>query len=347
MSKNKRKGDLLEELVALLHEIPGVDVQRKVNVPVVPANGSEAREIDVLLKGSLAGHPLQIAIECKNWKDPVGVEIVDAFFGKLAQVGIPVGIIVSANGYTEPARRRAEQARIRLLDFEGLTPDRLDQIVHEAFQTIIYVTLTWVRLSTFPFMPDDKEVPFPGAFDIRSKRDNNEPIEQWALRAVWGEWRDGRIPLKIGEHVAIVREPKDGTATTSEVIVDLVTHGHVFTSYGEARISTLRDANTKTVHRARLDIRFRPEDRRASIGRMTTEADVEEYARTGPVHVLHGRVRVPRMEMQGAWFPPSRRALIRLQELRAAGEEATLEKVEGLDLARAWDEPLNREDLEP
>ena len=50
MSNNKKKGDLLEELVAVMHEVPGVEVERNVELPVDSEKGSGTREIEARLR---------------------------------------------------------------------------------------------------------------------------------------------------------------------------------------------------------------------------------------------------------------------------------------------------------
>lgn len=72
---------------------------------------------DVLLPGKLSGTPRQIdvmalaleptAIECKYVGRKIDVAIVDAFVGKLHDVGLASGIIVTAKGFTAAAERRA------------------------------------------------------------------------------------------------------------------------------------------------------------------------------------------------------------------------------------------------
>ena len=95
---NKAKGNLVEEIAALLHEGSGVTIERNAKVPVHP-NSKRTREVDVLVTGMLAGYPLRIAIECKNYGKPIGVELIGVFKSKLEHIGIPPqhGIYISAS----------------------------------------------------------------------------------------------------------------------------------------------------------------------------------------------------------------------------------------------------------
>ncbi len=115
------KGKLVEEIVQKMHDSPNVKVERRVFLDSV--GGSGKREIDILLTSSVAGYPVRLAIECKNEKTPIGSPKIDAFVGKLQDVGIPsqLGIYVSASGYTGGAIERARKAGIKTLVLTGLT----------------------------------------------------------------------------------------------------------------------------------------------------------------------------------------------------------------------------------
>ncbi len=121
-SKAKERGNLLEDVVAALHEFPGIEIQKRVLLPVIDSSSGRKREIDVLLLQHVAGYPVRIAIECKNEKDQVGSQHIDEFVGKLSDVGIPPchGVFVSPIGYTGPALERATKAGIRTLQLDGL-----------------------------------------------------------------------------------------------------------------------------------------------------------------------------------------------------------------------------------
>ncbi len=99
MATTKDKGDIVEQVVAWLHEAPGVTVQRNARLPML--GGRRRRwDIDVLLTSNISGHEVRLAIECKNEEGPIGAPKIDAFRGKLEAVGIPpsLGIYVSASG---------------------------------------------------------------------------------------------------------------------------------------------------------------------------------------------------------------------------------------------------------
>src|SRR3989304_984233 len=105
----RAKGDILEEIVAEMHDIEGVVVERNVFLPVRDG-GKRKREIDVLITTEAVGIPIRIAVECKNESEKTGVEKIDSFIGKLQDINIPtqLGIYVSKSGYSSGALKRAQ-----------------------------------------------------------------------------------------------------------------------------------------------------------------------------------------------------------------------------------------------
>jgi hypothetical protein len=83
------KSKIVERIAALMHDQPGITVQRNRRLPPVGGKGIK-REIDVLLTASVAGYAVQMAIECKNEATAIGSPMIDAFVGKLQYVGIPL-----------------------------------------------------------------------------------------------------------------------------------------------------------------------------------------------------------------------------------------------------------------
>lgn len=81
------QGNLVEEIVALMHEAPGVEVRRDVVLPA-KHDSSRERQFDVLLVGNVAGYPTVLAVECKNHKRRKDVGTVGKFRDHLDDVGL-------------------------------------------------------------------------------------------------------------------------------------------------------------------------------------------------------------------------------------------------------------------
>jgi hypothetical protein len=138
----REKGDVLEEIIAEMHNLPGVKIERNIFLPTIDKSGG-TREIDVLITSQVAGFPVRIAIECKNEVKPTGVAKIGEFVDKLNDVGLPVqlGIFVSTSRYESGAIRRAKTAGIRTLLLKNVTGNLFDE-VNRAFQSLIYLLAT-------------------------------------------------------------------------------------------------------------------------------------------------------------------------------------------------------------
>jgi len=96
-------------------------------------------ESNVHLPGRISGAPRQIdilahaeqpvAIECKYVGRRIDVQTIDAFIGKLIDVGLQSGVIITAGGFTAAAERRA-RADARGVQLALIAPDRRSHHQH-------------------------------------------------------------------------------------------------------------------------------------------------------------------------------------------------------------------------
>ncbi|MFB0533754.1 MAG: restriction endonuclease [Anaerolineae bacterium] len=125
MAKKAKTGKKLERRVANAYREMGAwKVEHDVELA--------GNQIDVYVELETPGRLLhRITIEVKDWTDPVGVDIVNGFaqIVKLlhSERLIDEGIIVSAAGFSRPARNAAQTYGIQLLE-----PADLDAMVEEA-----------------------------------------------------------------------------------------------------------------------------------------------------------------------------------------------------------------------
>jgi len=114
-SSTKAKGDLLEDVIERL--CAGFSEKKVTRNARLPGRNSGAdRDIDVLIEGRFALFDMRIAVESKNYQKPVGVERVEAFCTKLKDVNVHTGVMVSAAGFTEPARNTATAHNVQLFE---------------------------------------------------------------------------------------------------------------------------------------------------------------------------------------------------------------------------------------
>lgn len=81
------------------------------------------RQLDAVARKSVAGAPVEVVIECKQYKRKLGIGKIDEFVGKLIDVGCGHGILYATNGVTDPAKLRATRStipRIMLRDMSDL-----------------------------------------------------------------------------------------------------------------------------------------------------------------------------------------------------------------------------------
>ncbi|WP_407655644.1 restriction endonuclease [Amycolatopsis rhabdoformis] len=87
-----------------------------------------ARQIDVWAEGTVIGQRISVAVECKLRRRPADVQIIDAFIGKLLDIGADRGVIYSSSGFSDGANMRAYANRNpSVLPVELATP----QILHD------------------------------------------------------------------------------------------------------------------------------------------------------------------------------------------------------------------------
>lgn len=319
---SKAKGDVLEDVVALLHQTGAGNPEVRVQLPTT-SNRNRTREIDVLLRHRVAGDPVLVVFECKNEGKPVGVEYIDAFFGKLYDVGIPPsqGVFVSSNRYTRGARERAAICGIRLLVLDGLNVERMAAAVNDALLSIVHFVLAVSGVSAFPFLPPDAPGdPLPDGWERNLPR---------LYDYIWRRWIKGTLPQTLGEHMVPVRTGQGGA------VMDCIVRAHVGTVTGTGTRLILKDASSGILERGRIDTTFQLPTS-LPLRTFTTEDELQTVLRSDMTPAVIHRVRVPRIVINAIFWPPSNEAVTKLRELIASGEEATFARVEGADLARAW-----------
>ena len=197
------KGRVVEQIVAAMHELNGVRVDRNV---FLKGAGLRKREVDVLVSGSLGGYAVRVAIECKNERRPIGVQKMDAFVGKLMDIGIPSqhGVFVSTSGYTSGALARAESVGVRPLVLTGLDECRIASSVAKAFQSVVYLMADVVSMTVTNNLPAGHEpVEMLVFYDREGRLVGSLPD------IVRERWIRGEIAEDLGEHEVKLNEAAD------------------------------------------------------------------------------------------------------------------------------------------
>jgi Restriction endonuclease len=321
---NKMRGNILEDLVAMMHEVPGVRVEKRKKLSVLQSKTKRKREIDVLITSSVAGYKVQIAFGCKNEAKALDTLAVDNFVGILSDVGIPIrhGILVSANGYTRDAQDAADTHGLRTLVFEGLSA---------ALRTVVYLLVSQFNLSMFPYVEGGRDD--DGRFITAVLDRDDEPPVTHILTSVWELWVSGKIPDTIGEHL-ICLAPKNPDAMWMAVGAVTVT-GWMASAPGVVSQIVLKDTKTGTIDRVHVSAKFDE-----IMGPLTLEPVISEAALAGIVKMERSslviRVRVPRIVSSVGYWPPTTEGMLKAKALLDAGKPVTFEDMESTNILDAW-----------
>lgn len=308
-----KKGRVLERLVADLYTLPDVTVETNVRLPVPDAPG-RVREIDVLVSGSLAGHVIRIPIECKNYRRRIGVEEIDAFAGKLADLRLPgPGVYVSTIGFTKGALDRATKANVHPLVLSGLSPGRLASAVVDVIKSTVYLLLRITKISVQNSLPDVKEV---GALHVFY--DGTDQIAGCTTDLVWLDWLHGRIPDSLGTHKYDVKIPGawhqqiDGVlCRPHKISIEYAVVALVVDLQGTGARHGLHDPRTRLPEKLRAQWSFATTEGATPVFAFPTEEllDAHLRSRRAAVRITTGRIRLPRIQSGPAYWPPSERVV--------------------------------------
>lgn len=347
---NTIKGRLVERIAVWLHKEPGLIVRRNVELPSIGGNRG-TREIDVLISGHVAGYPLDLAIECKNEAKPIGVEKIDAFVGKLQDVGISPrsGIYISASGYTSGATGRAIDAGIRPLLLTGLTSDRLSAAVRQALQSVVHLLLDVKEVS----ITSNVDVIQSDALGLLWFRNDEGNVCGCVMDIIWQRWQSNDPPSALGLYKLNLKVPSGWRCIigVEEVVVSITATVRVIALVimlpGYAEDFILSHAASGIVERIGVRSSFDLGSGSYPVTAVDSEAALDHLLGQGPdVQVTVGRVRLPRIRRGPSYWPPSERVAHRLFEhWRATVEDGlsssppSFEDLEGLDMSTVW-EPI-------
>jgi restriction endonuclease len=352
-SANKQKGNLVEKIAAMLHESPGVKVERNVFLSPGTGNSDRKREIDVLLTAYVANYPVRIALECKNEGETTGVEHIDAFVGKLDDVGIPHqhGIYISASGYTSGAIDRAKAKGIRTLALIGLTEDRLSTAISEAWQYTVFLLLV-VKSVTVTNHVAQSSPEVMGFFNERGELCGLLPD------LIWFKWQAGEIDLALGEREIDLQAPPEWRQIIKgkleppirlSAVVEVI--GIVLRLKGKARQHSLVDACSDKTEKFHLDVDFntrRLHDKRLVLKHFFTEKKLQAWIEKHGGTRMVNRVQLPRLQyLNQFYYPMSERVagIVMNQMLAYEGGQLSefpifsFNELEGAELKTAW-EPI-------
>lgn len=352
-ASSKEKGVVVEKIVAMMHEAPGVEVRRDVLLPA-KNDSSRLRQFDVLLVGNVAGYQTVLAVECKNHKRRKDVGDVGKFRDQIDDVGLAPeqGILVSASGFTSGALGRAEELGMRTYELSGLSPDRLSEAVHEASQLVVTVVPFMSRLSVVSEAPEEASTTeVLTLYDARGQLFGSIPD------LLWMRWLEGEPESVLGEHELEIAIPEGWHARANgerarvfSVSAKVEVGAAVVELPGTATSVALVDPKGRSVQKARAAARFENAPGEYPVRNFRDEEDLTAYleGQRTAFRVTVGRIRAPRIRLEHVYWPPSERVARRIKQLekfhvagRIGLHPENLRGVEGTDLRTIW-EPIAR-----
>lgn len=346
----KEKGKIVEKIVASMHELSGVKVMLNVFVPTL-GNARRKREIDVLLISVIAGYPIKIAIECKNEKKAIGAPKIDAFVGKLLDIGIPVqhGIYVSASGYTSGAIDRAKKVGLRTLLLTGIDESLADSVVN-AIQSIVYLLLKVTKIQVRNNVANT-----PNSLQMLVFYDENGKICGSISDLIWQKWLNGEIPALIGDQEIELTIPNNWSQIVDGKIEPVISAsaqiritGLVMTVSGKAKKHLLLDVVDQKIEKFQFDVNFDTSQTVYPLTVIKTEKQLDEFMkRSETINLVIGKIKLPRISIGTMYWPPSERSakiVIGLMQAFEAGKipdprPINITELEGNDLSAIW-EPI-------
>lgn len=316
------KGRIVERIVAQMHYHPDLKVDR--NVRLLTADGRR-REIDVLLTVEILGLKNRWAIECKNEAAAIGSPKIDAFCGKLDDVGIPQqnGIYVSASGYTSGATNRAKKVGIKTLTLKNLVRDDIANKILDTVQSVIYL-LAEVLLLYIDTLEGTRTVQWLDFFD----REGN--LRGSIFDLIWQKWHEEEPSSILETHEVKLAAPPDWFHMVDGKIVPIISMtavinvvGVVLTFKGQAEGHMLVNTSESTLEKSLISVSLDasiPSSSRV----VSSEPQLQAHLnRSEPLQFVSDRVRLPRILVGGLYWPLSERTARIVQErMRAfkAGE---------------------------
>lgn len=190
----------LEILVAQIQRELAPDAEITHNVKLKGRDSGQMRQVDVLVRQPIGQYQITIAIDCKDYAEPVDVKGVEEFSGLVRDVAADKGAMVAPKGFTAAAKNVAARERIDL--FSPVDTDPHKWQVKASLPMIcdyrgVAIAFGITCSAPLPFrMPMD----FYLVLDVYDKEGNalGKPFETAVRR-----WNNGEYPYEPGDYEKI------------------------------------------------------------------------------------------------------------------------------------------------
>jgi len=349
VADSDRKREIVEKLTTWLYDVPSRGALHDQGLP--SRDGLRERQIDVLLTVKWSPDTVERwVIECKNYGRKIEVGDVDAFVGKLDDIGVPqdhgIFVAVEGHGYTRDAKQRAAQNGIELQTLSGLDKDRLRAEVLKALQSNIYLLADIVSISLVGG-------PATTAVDLGTFYDGEGQYRGTVADLIWWDWQAGRLEPKLGQTSWVLDVPADWYVVAEGqrqpvgligAVINVV--GYALTVEGTANLHTLFDEQRGLVERFGARAWFEMPAGTYVLAPIFDEESLDDFiTRAGHIHISQ-QVRLPRIRFSNfAYWPLSERVAEIVKSRMDAYNAGLIPdprpfsflELEGTDLSRVWE----------
>lgn len=137
--KGKNFESIVEKIYIQIANNERIKAKIEKRVPMIGADGA-SHEIDILYSYEHFGVSYRVAIECKNWKNPINVGELRNFSYKLDHIGNINGIFISAESeFQDGAKKVSSYHGIKLIrydEYDRLINGQNDQYLVPDYKTI-------------------------------------------------------------------------------------------------------------------------------------------------------------------------------------------------------------------
>jgi hypothetical protein len=238
-----------QKLIVLLHQSLGPDtvIESKMFHDVA---GETDREVDICVYKRTLGRESHVAIECVDWNVPADITWVEQQLGKHRDIPTSALILVSANGFTKSARKKAAHYGVSLIIPEADAEWGGEALKRLQDRYLAYIALSVLRCTVTVIVDDEveKRVPVEPDFAIYDSGGSYIGANMGLFVATWLDNDSLRrhLILAVGAHpeaeffqvsttepiapspTLIVSFPVAGHAPDAAPLCDRIAHGAGF-----------------------------------------------------------------------------------------------------------------------
>ncbi len=178
------------------------------------SRSGQERTLDLLIEypfevffGDVVDEPLtiKIAVDCKDHERPVDMVRLGQFADQMDDLGIPLGLMVTSNGYTEGARRRAAVKNVFVVEADSEWKHFADRLREETAPFVRTKTATvqqigGSQLRFADLLPRAKEEVYIAGQNLHSILSKGQSNTTWNAICDWLDGSDCRTL-----HISIMR----------------------------------------------------------------------------------------------------------------------------------------------